>query len=662
MVQNVIIRVMRVLFPQHARVRLVVLCLVLTAPGGLCAATVELPLSLRTRILQNALQESLTPGPDRKAVLYEKDSHNFFRIADPLLSIRDGEPRFRCDIAAGAGFPSLKVLPSAIHWNGSIEMNLFFYVDDQWQLRYRIIDSTIYDKDGNQPLLSSFVWKLARRFLYPLLEDFSFDLSPPRGEILELLRNSVSPEDMEELEAALSTIRVGTLRADDDGIVVPLLLTVADQPTPPAVLPPQEPLSLEEIQHVQNLFEPLDAFLVFVVKSAGADFSDPQLRDQLFDLLITSRYRLLAILAGENPVAGDDPLRNLFVEAWGQLREIIESSEDQDALVQEQLLRYMTFVNAGDALLALDAAAPQLGMHITTDGLRRLARMLQPEYKEDPLRFDWEVDPALRNLLNFLPAPQPDSSLMTLGSRLLDLLVPAAHAAAIPGVAPAEAGRRLDGWIPSDAELDEYRTLVALLLEQAARDRTGSEELEPRYAEIYRHLVPATALIESCWRQFTRSNGQVVCVRSQSGSLGMMQINQHVWRGFYDIERLKRDVTYNITAGTEILMRYFKDNGIKVAGAGGRPEYAARAAYCAYNAGPRAARRFLNPTATSREKMVDDRLWEYYRGIAGGGAVDLRTCSVGAPPEIISPPPGPPSGPPAVQPDKPLFRRSADHS
>ncbi|HHO47022.1 MAG TPA: hypothetical protein ENN06_00960 [Desulfobacteraceae bacterium] len=657
MVQNVIIRVMPVLFPQHAWARLLVLCLVLIAPGGLSAATVELPLSLRTRILQNALQESLTPGPDRKAVLYEKDGSNYFHIADPLLSIRDGEPSFRCDIAAGAGFPSLKVVPSAVHWNGSIEMNLFFYVDDQWQLRYRIIDSAIYDENGDQPMLSSFVWKLARRFLYPLLEDFSFDLSPPQREIMELLRNSVSPEDMEELEVTLNTIRVGTLRADADGIVVPLLLTVADQPPPRAVLPPQEPLSLAEIQRVQNLLEPLDAFLVFVVKSAGADFSNPQLRDQLFDLLITSRYRLLAILAGENPVGDDDPLRSLFVEAWGQLREIIESSEDQDALVQEQLIRYMTFVNAGDALLALDAAAPQLGMHITTDGLRRLARMLQPEYKEDPLRFDWEVDPALRNLFNFLPAAQPDSPLRTLGSRLLDLLIPAAHAAAIPAVAPAEAGRRLDRWVPFPSELDEYQALVALLLEQAALDRVGSEEMESRYAEIYRHLVPATALIESCWRQFTRSNGQVVCVRSQSGSLGIMQINQHVWRGFYDIERLKRDVIYNIEAGTEILMRYFKDNGIKVAGASGRPEYAARAAYCAYNAGPRAARRFFNPQATSREKMVDDRLWEYYRGIAGGGTVDLRTCSVNAAaPETFSPPPDPPAG----RPDKPLFRRSAD--
>lgn len=604
------------------------LCILLTAQHA-SSATVELPLHLRLQILQNALQETLTPQPDRQAGLYHKDSYNYFDIADPELIVRDGEPQFMCDISAGAGFAPFGVLPSAIHWEGSIEMNLFFYVDDRWQLRYRVKDSTIYDDKGDKPLLSSFVWKLSKRFLYPRLENFSFDLSPPEDEIMGLLRDSVSPEDAKALETTLSTIRVGTLRADADGMVVPLLLTVADQQLPAAAaLPPQQPLTLEETERLLGLLEPLDAFLVFVVKSAGTDFTDPELRDQLFDLLITSRYRLLAILAGDHPVDTDDPLRKLFVEVWQQLRAIIEESADQDGLVQEQLLRYMTFINAGDALLALDAAAPQLGMQITTDGLRRLARMLRPDYQDDPLRFDWAVDPALRDLLNFLPEPQQDRPIRTLGSRLVDVLIGTAHAAQTAPTPLDEIGTRMDRWVPSTAELDEYVTLVAQLLRQAALAQTIGADLDPEYAGIYQHLVPAAALIESCWRQFELKGDQVVFVRSQAGSLGMMQVNQHVWRGFYNIDRLKWDVVYNVQAGSEILMRYFTNNGLKVAKGSGNPDYAARAAYCAYNAGPRAARRFLDPGAASREKMVDERIWSHYRRITAGGSVDLQTCSV----------------------------------
>lgn len=607
---------------------LLALCLLLKVEAPLAAATVELPLFLRAQILQNALQESLTPGPDRKASLYRKDSYNFFHIADPQLTLRNGEAHFRCNIAAGVGFESLGVLPSAVYWNGFIEMELMLYVDDRWHLRYRIKNSAIYDEKGVQAVLTSFVWNLSRRFLYPILENFSLDLSLPRKEILELLRNSVAPEDLATLEATLNTIAMGKLRADSNGITVPLLLTVAAEQTPHS-LPAQQPLTLAEIEGLNHLFEPLDAFLVFVVKSAGADFSDPQLRSQLFDLLITNRYRLLAILAGESQVESADPLRSLFIEVWQQLRAIIESSSGQAVQTQEQLLRYMTFVNAGDALLVLDAAAPQLGMHITTDGLRRLARMLQPGYKDDPLHFDWEVDPALRNLLNFLPEPLPSPATPTLGALLLGLLVGTAHADETVPLTLAEVSNRLNGWVPTGPELEEYGFLLAQLLRNAGQAQLKNAGLTSEYGLIYQQLVPATALIESCWRQFVRTGDQVTCLRSKSGSLGIMQINQHVWRGFYDLDRLKWDTAYNIRAGAQILMRYVKDYAIPYANRSGDLNHIPRAAYSVYNAGPRAVGRFNKPNASTREQRVDQRLWTFYQGIATDRrAVDLSICGV----------------------------------
>lgn len=602
--------------------------LLLALPAPAAAAAVELPLFLRARILENALQEAVAPGPERKAILYQKDAYNYFHIADPRLTLTGGAPLFRCNIAAGAGFESLGVLPSTVHWSGYIMMNLDFFVDDQWRLRYRIRDSAIYDEKGAQAVLTSFVWNLSRRFLYPLLEKFSFDLSLPQQEIIALLRTSVSAQELALLEATLKTVTVGTLRGDESGIVVPLVLTVPDPPLP-ANLPPEQPLTLEEMEGLQQLLEPLDAFLVFVVKSAGADLADPQLRNQLFDLLITSRYKLLSILAGETPVDAGDPLRALFVDVWQQLHAIIETCSEQVGTGQEQLLRYMTFINAGDALLALDKAAPQLGMHITTDGLRRLARMLQPTSKDDPLRFDWEVDPALRKLLNFAPEPKSPPAEPPLGSRLLELLVSTAHAEETVPLTLAEVKKKLDRWVPSGAELDDYAFLIAQLLRNAAVAQGKGVELPPEYVRIFQALVPATALIESCWRQFEESGGKVSCVRSKSGSLGMMQINPHVWRGFYDIDKLKWDVYYNIQAGAQILMRYYREEGIRVAQKSGKPDHAVRAAYSAYNAGPQAARRFLK-SGSAREKEVDDRLWRFYRGFAAGGAVNLETCSVGS--------------------------------
>ncbi|MDD3815018.1 MAG: hypothetical protein PHZ02_10265, partial [Desulfocapsaceae bacterium] len=381
------------------------LCILLTtAPRPASAATVELPLFLRTQILQNALVESLTPQPDRPTVLFQQGSYNYLHISGPQLSIRDGQPYFSCNVAAGMGFDSLGLLPSVVKWSGSILMRLNFYVDPQWQLRYRIIDSAIYNEKGGKPVVTGFAWELCKRFLHPRLEQYAFDLAMPQKEIMILLRACASPADTAPLEAALKTLTVGTLRTNADGLIVPLLLTVADTQTQAVTpLPAQAPLGFEELEKLQHVFEPLDAFMVFVIKSLSANMGNSLHQEQLFDLLITSRYQLLMILTGQTPIEAEDPLRLLFIDVWQQLRPIIESSSGENGLMQKQLLRFMTFVNAGDALLALDAAAPGLGIHVTSNGLRRLARMLQPGTGEDPLRFDWQIDPALRDLFQFQP-------------------------------------------------------------------------------------------------------------------------------------------------------------------------------------------------------------------------------------------------------------------
>jgi hypothetical protein len=145
---------------------------------------------------------------------------------------------------------------------------------------------------------------------------------------------------------------------------------------------------------------------------------------------------------------------------------------------------------------------------------------------------------------------------------------------------------------------------------------------------VYATLVPATALIESCWRQYTVRAGKVTFVRSGSGSVGLMQVNQRVWRGFYDAERLRWSAAYNARAGAQILMRYVKDYAIPYALRTGEPQDVPRAAYAVYNAGPRAVGRFDKAVPHPREKRVDDRLWSLYRGFAAGRQADLRSCAL----------------------------------
>src|SRR5207237_405399 len=84
-----------------------------------------------------------------------------------------------------------------------------------------------------------------------------------------------------------------------------------------------------------------------------------------------------------------------------------------------------------DALLALDRAAPGLGMQLSADGLRQLARSLRPGASGDPLAYDWTVDPQMRRLFSVEDFPQVPPAPPGKNS-WLELFISSAHAAQGP--------------------------------------------------------------------------------------------------------------------------------------------------------------------------------------------------------------------------------------
>src|SRR5437879_2507502 len=238
----------------------------------------------------------------------------------------------------------------------------------------------------------------------------------------------------------------------------------------------------------------------------------------------------------------------------------------------------------GDAAAALDAAAPSLGLEISSDGLRRLARVLDPTYLGDPLAYTEAPDPVLRELFHFhepapsesTPAPPPADESSWLGPR-------AAWAAPPPDELGTLA-HRLDRWLPRADELPAYRDAVGRLLALVAGRTAGANAVEARFEHLYGVLVPAVAWQESCWRQFVERDGQVTYLLSKSGDVGIMQVNRRVWRGFFDLAKLEWDITYNAGAGAEILAQLLTRYGSREAS--GRLENAARATSAAHNGGP----------------------------------------------------------------------------
>ena len=145
------------------------------------------------------------------------------------------------------------------------------------------------------------------------------------------------------------------------------------------------------------------------MKQIAARSQSDTVRETLLDLLIETRYDILMALS-DPATQGPDPVRQMFVDVWSRLAPLLrEVSHD---LQGDLPLQYLTFIAAGDMLQILDRLGPVIGLEISADGLRRMARMLVPDDKADPLEYNLDVDPALRQLFGLEPpgptkAPEP---------------------------------------------------------------------------------------------------------------------------------------------------------------------------------------------------------------------------------------------------------------
>ena len=586
------------------------------------AGRLEIPLRVPLEPLRQALAAQLAASKATPNVIYREGRCRYLNLESPKLEAVDGNLRLTGPGSGALGVELFGNCQNAASWKGTMEFTLAPQIDSTGRLRVRIVDSKLTDDNGGSAL--GFIWELSKRYVHPRLERFSYDLGASRNALASIVRGAAPPQHAAELEAALRALQVQPPRVETSAVVVPIALELPDAwltaPATLAAAAPAAPLTEAELEALEKALEPWDAFLLYAVKQVALDSENSALRKRLFTLLLESRYRLTEILSGDAPAAGD-PLRELFVDAWEELRTILADGQ-RDGALDTSLLRYAAFVDAGDALLALDRAAPGLGMTLSADGLRQLARSLRPAAAGDPLAYDWAVDPQLGRLFGVeeIPDSEPPSAPPPKRS-WLDLFIARAYA-------EGDGAKALDRWVPRRDELDAYEDRIGQLLKKTAAVELQRGTLAAPYDRIYRNMVPTTALIESCWHQYVARGGKVSYLRSGSGSIGIMQINQIVWRGFYPLERLRWDTAYNARAGAQILMRYVKDYAIPYAEKSGDPNLVPRAAYAVYNAGPRAVGRFDKAKKHPREERVDQRLWTLYQGIAAGGQADLRSCDV----------------------------------
>jgi hypothetical protein len=588
--------------------------LVLLLAPGLRAETtvVSVPVSLDYPLMIQLLVTQLFQSPDNsRNILDDSSGCSQIVLSDPEIGPQRDQLEIVVKAKAKLGLNVFGDCQELLNWQGRAGfIGLPVIKSGGRSVKLEPRETWLIGSDGVK-MSSGPLWETGVAGLESLFGSFEINFAPYTDSLAAFLPEVLPDRSAQQITTMANSLTLTAIDVSPEGLTVAINIVVDALDEEAAVT---TALSEEELQQFEQRWQMMDALLVSAVKHYAAATSLEMLRSALLDTLIDSRYRLRDALT-EPASRSNDAVRHWFVDSWQRLAPVVRRiAMDQEG--QGHLL-WLSLFTATDALYALDQLGPSIGLDISTDGLRRMARMINEGEVDELLRYGEEVDPQLQQLLQQQIQQQQDE--------------PSAWRFDFSFVSQAYAavrGDTLNMWVPKKKELEDYLPKIADLLEESAETVLQKQDLKKDYRNLYENLVLATAWQESCWRQYVVKNKKIVPLKSSSGDVGLMQINERVWRGFYDLQKLRWDINYNSNAGAEVLMNYLVKYAVK-RGEQNQPggiNNLARASYSAYNGGPRAVSRYRRSDVPSAHQKIDGLFWDKYRQVDIGNELNVAEC------------------------------------
>ena len=586
------------------------------------AETVRVPIKLDYPVLRQLMQRQLFNTPDNSVeVLHDTTGCSTLFLSDPRLHENQQKLEITAHVRANIATAVFGNCTPLFNWEGDAK----FLTEPVIQpgarsVRLNILSVQLYNPQGE--LITGQVWDLASGQLLSLMSHYEIDLSPTIDQLKKLLPDILDKRSAAQISKISDSLRLSEISVAADGIDVAINLQIDRLP---ATQEPAALLSAEEIQQLEANWQMMDAMVTFAVKRYAKATSQQDLRDALVDILLDARYRLRDALA--KPVTRtNDPVRHWFIDSWKRLGPVLRQISLENPGQEPMLL--VSLLTATDALKILDRLGPSIGLDISANGLRRMGRMLIDQPGINPLLYEETVDPELRQLFQLPDSPVSNQSS---GFNFDFDFWPIRSAWA------GSSNERLQLWVPRKSELPEYLPIIRDLLTDSANSTAETNKLDDSVKKLFQNLVLATAWQESCWRQYVIKNKKVVTLRSNTGDTGLMQMNERVWRGLYNTQKLRWDTAYNVRAGVEVLHRYLVKYSLKRGEQKhkGGLDNLARSAYSAYNGGPDQTSRYRNPRAPSVHQKTDALFWMKYQAVKQGKALQVAECLGGDVADIV---------------------------
>lgn len=579
------------------------------------AETVQVPIKLDYPVLRQLMIKQLFKTTDKSVeILHDTSGCSSIFLSNPRLREHQQKLEITTHVKADIAAAVFGECTPLFNWEGDARFITEPVIQPGGRsVRLNILSARLYNQQGQ--LITGQVLDLASAPLLSLMSGYEIDLSPAIDQLNRLLPDILNKHSAAQISKISDSLRLAEISVAANGIDVAINLQI-DRLR--ATQQPAAILSAEEIQQLEANWQMMDAMVTFAVKRYAKATSQQDLRDALVDILLDARYRLRDALT--MPVTrANDPVRHWFIDSWQRLGPVLRQVSLENAGQEPMLL--VSLLTATDTLEILDRLGPSIGLDISANGLRRLGRMLIDEPGINPLHYDEAVDPELRQLFQ-LPASPGSRPGPRQSSKFNFNFWPIRSAWA------KTSNDRLELWVPEKSQLPEYLPIVRKLLIDSANNTAETKQLDASIKKLFRHLVLTTAWQESCWRQYEIKNRKIVTLRSGTGDTGLMQMNERVWRGLYNTQKLRWDTAYNVRAGVEVLHRYLVKYSLKRGEQKrkGGLDNLARSTYSAYNGGPDATSRYRNPEAPAALKKVDAAFWKKYQAVKQGKELKVAEC------------------------------------
>ncbi|MFN2354593.1 MAG: lytic transglycosylase domain-containing protein [Desulfopila sp.] len=598
--------------------------------GEAAQKTVRLPITIDYPLLRNLLAQNAFPEKDEtKTLVNAGNGCTYLKISSPQLSAENETLKIDLKVSARAATSLGDKCFAPLKWQGHlILLQQPSITPDTWQLKFTTIGSRVLDADRQPAQIAGILWNFIEPHITAYLDAIRLNLLPPISDFKNFILPLFPESKQQQTLQMLASMKPQELRVTADALRLTIFTNVAQvydhsDTGNSTTIDPAERLRLTKT------WENWDAFLVYLVTTLSREALTAEEKDILTTVLLDTRYQFVNQLAANT--IGEDIVRQQFVKVWAQLAPLFKKHILRDSK-SSTALGYLAFVASADALLVFDRLGPTLGVEISTNGLIRLMKMLHAS--PALLQYRSSINTELQKLFqledeNDTPVPQnmEHENSSSLLRRIFAPLQPSrAYAAQVPSF------KEILQWKVPKSNVQNYITRLEGVLASATGSIISKGQVPPNVQKMYRAAILAMAWQESCFRQFVVKGDRLTYLLSYNGSsVGVMQINERVWRGLYRQDRLRWDINYNAQAGCEIAALYLNKYILNDTGRKNTLDdnTMARTLYAMYNGGPTQYKKFLKRLAADSMYDSDKLFWEKYKWVLADEVDKVSICLTG---------------------------------